>query len=56
VVIEDQRQTREGLAALIGGSTGMQVVARYGSGEEALADVAARRPDVVLTDLGLPGI
>ena len=34
----------------------MQVVARYGSGEEALADVAARRPDVVLTDLGLPGI
>jgi DNA-binding NarL/FixJ family response regulator len=56
VLIEDQRQTREGLAALIGGSTGMQVVARYGSGEEALADIAARRPDVVLTDLGLPGI
>ena len=34
----------------------MQVVARYGSGEEALADVAAQQPDVVLTDLGLPGI
>jgi DNA-binding NarL/FixJ family response regulator len=56
VLIEDQRQTREGLATLIGGSAGMQVVARYGSGEEALADVASRRPDVVLTDLGLPGI
>lgn len=56
VLVEDQRQTREGLAALIGGSTGMQVVGRYASGEEALADVAARRPDVVLTDLGLPGI
>jgi DNA-binding NarL/FixJ family response regulator len=56
VIIEDQRQTRDGLAALIGGSPGLQVVARYGSGEEALADVAAQHPDVVLTDLGLPGI
>ena len=56
VLIEDQRQTREGLAALIGGSPGTQVVARYGSGEEALADVAVQQPDVILTDLGLPGI
>ena len=56
VLIEDQRQTREGLAALIGGSSGMQVVARYASGEEALADVANQRPEVLLTDLGLPGI
>ena len=56
VLIEDQRQTREGLAALIGGSPGMLVVARYGSGEEALAEVAAQQPDVILTDLGLPGI
>jgi DNA-binding NarL/FixJ family response regulator len=56
VLIEDQRQTREGLAALIGGSPGTQVVARYASGEEALAQVAAQEPDVILTDLGLPGI
>jgi DNA-binding NarL/FixJ family response regulator len=56
VLIEDQRQTREGLAALIGGSPGTQVVGRYGSGEEALADVTTQQPDVVLTDLGLPGI
>ena len=56
VLIEDQRQTREGLAALIGGSPGMLVVARYASGEEALAQVADQNPDVILTDLGLPGI
>jgi DNA-binding NarL/FixJ family response regulator len=56
VLIEDQRQTREGLAALIAGSPGMNVVARYASGEEALTDVAAQHPNVVLTDLGLPGI
>lgn len=56
ILIEDQRQTREGLAALIGGSSGTQVVARYASGEEALAEAATLRPDVLLTDLGLPGI
>ena len=56
VLIEDQRQTREGLAALIGGSPGMLVAARYASGEEALAEVADQHPDVILTDLGLPGI
>ena len=56
VLIEDQRPTREGLAALIGGSPGMLVVARYASGEEALAQVADQHPDVILTDLGLPGI
>ena len=56
VLIEDQRQTREGLAALIGGSPGTLVVARYASGEEALAQVADQHPDVILTDLGLPGI
>ena len=56
VLIEDQRPTREGLAALIGGSRGMLVVGRYASGEEALAQVADQHPDVILTDLGLPGI
>ncbi|HTP32522.1 MAG TPA: response regulator transcription factor [Candidatus Acidoferrales bacterium] len=56
VIIEDQRHTREGLAALIGGSSGMEIAAQYRSGEEALGDVKYRRPGVVLTDLGLPGI
>ena len=34
----------------------MLVVAQYASGEEALAQVADQHPDVILTDLGLPGI
>jgi len=55
-IIEDQRNTREGLAALIGGSPGMEVAAQYRSGEEALGDIKTRRPGVVLTDLGLPGM
>ena len=56
VIIEDQRRTREGLAALIGGSAGMDVVGQYRSGEEALTEIAVKQPEVVLTDLGLPGM
>jgi DNA-binding NarL/FixJ family response regulator len=56
VLIEDERRTREGLVALISGSPGMQVVGQYGSGEDALDRIVADAPDVVLSDLGLPGL
>jgi DNA-binding NarL/FixJ family response regulator len=56
VLIEDQRETREGLATLIGGSPGFKVAGRYAAGEEALKRMAGHRPDVILTDLGLPDI
>jgi DNA-binding NarL/FixJ family response regulator len=56
VLVEDQRRTREGLVALINGSPGMRVVGQYGSGEEALSRAGMDNPDVILTDLGLPGM
>jgi len=56
LLVEDQRRTREGLVALINGSPGMQVIGQYGSGEEALLRAASDQPDVILTDLGLPGM
>lgn len=55
-IVEDQRQTREGLAALIDGTPGHRTVGRFGSMEEALARLAGRPPDVLLLDLGLPGM
>lgn len=55
-LIEDQRRTREALASLIDGSPGFRVVARYASGEEAIANIRVEKPDVVLTDIGLPGM
>lgn len=55
-LIEDQRATREGLTQLINGSGGFYVVGRYASGEEALKRIAADQPDVILTDIGLPGM
>jgi len=56
LLVEDQRRTREGLARLVDGSPGFHVVGQYGSAEDALPRLAADKPDVVLTDLGLPGV
>jgi DNA-binding NarL/FixJ family response regulator len=55
-IIEDQRHTREGLGALIGGSPGLEVAGQFRSGEEALREIKTTSPAVVLTDLGLPGM
>lgn len=54
VIIEDLREIREGLTALINGTPGFECVAGYGMMETALARIESNKPDVILTDLGLP--
>lgn len=57
VVIEDLREVREGLQALINGTGGFRCTGSYYSMETALARLNARdAPDVILTDIGLPGM
>jgi DNA-binding NarL/FixJ family response regulator len=56
VIIEDMREVREGLAALINGTQGFRCVGSYYSMEAALASIGNDPPEVILTDLGLPGI
>ncbi len=56
IIIEDQRDVREGLAALINGSHGFRCVAAFRTMEDALRSIGAQIPDVVLTDIGLPGM
>jgi len=55
-IIEDQREFREGLASLIHGSEGYCCTQRFGSMEEALDAMGRDLPDVVLVDIGLPGL
>jgi DNA-binding NarL/FixJ family response regulator len=55
-LVEDHRATREGLAALIGSSTDLEAVGQYSSMEEAIPAIEASPPDVLLADIGLPGI
>src|SRR5436190_12788307 len=56
VLIEDIREVREGLAALINGTRGFTCVGSYYSMEAALAGIGDQAPDVILTDIGLPGM
>jgi DNA-binding NarL/FixJ family response regulator len=56
VLIEDLREVREGLAALINGTAGYKCVAAYGMMETALASIKNDKPNLILTDLGLPGM
>ena len=55
-IVEDDRGTREGLAALIGGTPDFQCVGTYGSVEEAMKGMADAVPHVLLLDIHLPGL
>jgi len=56
IVIEDQRDIREGLRVLINGSPGYSCSGAYRSMEEALGQRAKDIPAVLLVDIGLPGM
>jgi DNA-binding NarL/FixJ family response regulator len=55
-IVEDQRDIREGLRFLIDGTAGYACVGCFASMEQALAEFPRDPPDVVLMDLGLPGM
>jgi DNA-binding NarL/FixJ family response regulator len=56
VIIEDVREVRESLACLIGGTPGFHCAGSYRTMEDALSGVARNGPDVILADIGLPGM
>jgi DNA-binding NarL/FixJ family response regulator len=53
ILVDDHPVVRAGLAALLGGKDGLEVVAEAGDADEAVAKTRAYRPDVVLMDLNL---
>ena len=55
-IIEDQKETREGLSFLINHSDGFECRHVYASMEAALEGIGANPPRVALVDIGLPGI
>jgi DNA-binding NarL/FixJ family response regulator len=56
VIIEDLREVREGLAILVNGTAGFHCVGSFRTMEDALAGTPSLMPDIILTDLGLPGM
>jgi DNA-binding NarL/FixJ family response regulator len=55
-IIEDRKDIREGLAALIEGTAGHRLAGVYRTMEDALSGLLRERPDVILCDIGLPGM
>lgn len=54
VVIEDQRELREGLKTLLDFTPDFRCIKCFGSMETALAVLEADTADLILTDIGLP--
>ncbi|MEM7134333.1 MAG: response regulator transcription factor [Chloroflexota bacterium] len=54
VLVDDQIMVREGLAAIIGTDPDIEVVGQADNGEEALTQVSALAPDLVVMDLQMP--
>jgi DNA-binding NarL/FixJ family response regulator len=55
-IVEDDAQARSILAGWLKRAEGFRCVGEHGSTEEALVALAQENPDVVLTDINLPGL
>ncbi|HEV7765910.1 MAG TPA: response regulator transcription factor [Thermoanaerobaculia bacterium] len=56
VLADDHTLVRAGIRSLLQGFSGIEVVGEAEDGFTALRIAAARRPDVVLLDIGMPGM
>jgi two-component system response regulator NreC len=55
VLADDHQVVRSGLRLLLQGEQGMHVVGEVGDADAALRMIEARRPDVLVLDLNMPG-
>jgi DNA-binding NarL/FixJ family response regulator len=55
-IVEDRREIREGLSTIINGTPGFRCSGSYRTMEEALERIGSDLPDIVLNDIGLPGM
>jgi len=56
MVVDDHPVVREGLRAMLSNEQDIKVIAEASSGEEAIEKVNQLEPDVVLTDIRMPGM
>lgn len=56
VIADDHALLRAGLVALLGQLEGVEVVGEAGDGHQVLAVVAEKNPEILLLDIGLPGL
>lgn len=55
-IVEDDKLLRQNLTLLLNGEPGIEVVSSSGSAEEALPALRKNPPQILLADIGLPGM
>jgi len=56
LLVDEHRLLRAGLRALLRDSSGLEVVGEASSGTEALALIETLNPEILITDIGMPGM
>ena len=56
LLVDDHMLFRLGIAGLLGGQEDMTVVGEAGNGKEAIEQALNLRPDLILMDIGMPGM
>jgi DNA-binding NarL/FixJ family response regulator len=56
IVVDDQAVVCDGLELILGSDPQLQVVGKAYDGDQALEQVAEKKPDLVLMDLKMPGL
>jgi DNA-binding NarL/FixJ family response regulator len=54
LLADEDALRRDGLAAVLSGNDGMEVIARAADGESALEEIRRQQPDIAVVDLNLP--
>ncbi len=55
-IIEDEPAIRSSMVALLSGTEDLTFLREYSNAEEALQDLPANKPTVIMVDIGLPGM
>jgi len=55
-MVEDDRETREGVVELLSGESRVRCVGVYPAAEPAVLEIPVLKPDVALVDINLPGM
>src|SRR5262252_1139263 len=55
-IVEDNAGMRESVAMLLNDAPGLRCVSAYATAEAAVSDLPAKKPDVALVDINLPGM
>ncbi|HEV2827898.1 MAG TPA: response regulator transcription factor [Pyrinomonadaceae bacterium] len=56
VIADDHELVRAGIRTVLGNTTDIEIVGEAGDGEEAIRLVEEQNPNVLLTDLAMPGL